>query len=263
MTYYQPTQLHPGIYSLYEPSEVFCYLLVGEKEAILYDTTFGFGDLRAAVREITDLPLTVILSHGHYDHANGAHQFDGAYIHPADEVLCLKHASRTGRRRNALEPFAELIPATLNQDAYIHAGAGTLKPIEAGKIFHLGGMTVEVIALEGHTAGSIGLLIHEQRVLLASDALGPHIWLFLNESLPIPNYVKMLQRIQSLPFNTFYIGHSNQPRPKSDIAHYEKVAKNAHPAAATPYPKLPELGGLLYNEVIDGETVGIIFKSVG
>jgi glyoxylase-like metal-dependent hydrolase (beta-lactamase superfamily II) len=255
MSYYKVKELHKGIYSIYEPAEVFCYLLVGENNAILYDTTFGLGNLAETVREITDLPLTVILSHGHYDHVNGATQFDGAYIHPADEVLCFKHASRTGRR-NALENWAQKIPDSLDRDAYIHAGTGALKHLEAGQILNLGGMQAEVIALEGHTAGSIGLLVHEHRVLLASDALGPHIWMFLDESLPMTEYIAMLTRIQGLPFDTFYIGHSDIPRPQSDIALYKAVAQNADPAKSTEYYHLKELGGLLYEE---GET-GIVFN---
>jgi glyoxylase-like metal-dependent hydrolase (beta-lactamase superfamily II) len=255
MGYYKVKQLHKGVYSIFEPSEVFCYLLVGEKEALLYDTTFGLADLAETVREITDLPLHVVLSHGHYDHVNGAFQFDGAYIHPSEEVLCVKHASRTGRR-GAIERWAQQFPESLDREAYIHAGPGELKHIEVGQVFDLGGKTAEVVALEGHTAGSVGLLVKEQRILLASDALGPHIWMFLEESLPLKTYIRMLDRIQGLPFDTFYIGHSDTARPMSEIELYKTVAKNADPEKSQEYPHLKELGGLLYQE---GET-GIIFN---
>jgi glyoxylase-like metal-dependent hydrolase (beta-lactamase superfamily II) len=244
------------IYSIYEPAEVFCYLLVGEKAALLYDTTFGLGSLAETVQNIcSSLPLTVVLSHGHYDHGNGAVQFENAYIHPSDEILFFKHASRTGRRA-ALEKWAQKTPEDLNRDAYIHAGPGELKHVEIGQTFDLGGMTVEVVALEGHTAGSIGLLVHEHRILLASDALGPHIWMFLKESLPLSEYIAMLERIQKLPFDTFYIGHSDIPRPMSEIELYKTVARNADPNKSEAYHHLKELGGMLYQE---GE-IGIVFN---
>ena len=260
MSYYKVEQLHEGIYSLWEPTEVCSFLVVGEKSAVLYDTGFGMDDLLGAVREITGLPLEVVLSHGHYDHVNGAFQFDGAWIHPADEVLALRHASRTGRRNAIGDGFARKVPDTLDREAYIHAGAGTLKALEIGRLFDPGGLTVEVIALEGHTSGSVGLLIHERRVLLAGDALGPHIWMFLADSLPLEAYLAMLARVQTLPFDHFYIGHSNEKRPRSDIALYESVARNIDVNRSTAYPRLPELGGMLYEEEHDGKVVGIVFK---
>ncbi|MCL2204404.1 MAG: MBL fold metallo-hydrolase [Defluviitaleaceae bacterium] len=255
MSYYKVKALHEGIYSICEPDRVFCYLLVGEKEAILYDAAFGFGPLRACVAEITSLPVTVVLGHGHYDHACGAVQFGGALIHPADEVLCRKHTSRTGRRR-ALENNAQRVPPTLDHESFIHLGSGDLGPLEVGRVFDLGGMEVEAVALEGHTAGSVGLLVRQRRVLLVSDALGPHQWLYLQDSLPMADYIAMLERVQSLPFDTFYTGHSNIPRPKTEIDRYKAVAQNATPEKATPYSYLPELGGMLYEE---GD-IGIIFN---
>jgi len=254
MRYYQVKELHKGIYSIFEPAEVFCYLLVGEKIALLYDTAFGFGPLAQTVREITDLPLKIVLSHGHYDHVGGAALFDKAYIHPEDEVLCLKHASRTARRR-ALDGWGQRTPDGFDKEAYINAGTGDIKLLDVGFTFELGGLTVEIVALEGHTAGSVGLLVQEPRVLLTSDALGPHVWMFLEESLPMKDYLVMLTRVQTLPFDTFYIGHSDTPRPKAEIKEYERIAKKASPAGSTKYPNLPELGGMLYEE----NGVGIVF----
>ena len=254
MSYYQVKELHKGIYSIFEPSEVFCYLLVGEKSALLYDTAFGFGPLVETVREITDLPLKIVLSHGHYDHVGGAALFDKAYIHPDDEVLCLKHASRTARRR-ALDNWGLHVPADFDKESYINKGAGDIKLLDVGFTFELGGLTAEIVALEGHTAGSVGLLVQEPKVLLASDALGPHVWMFLQESLEMKDYLAMLTRVQGLPFETFYIGHSDTTRPIADIQEYERIAKKASPANGKPYPNLPELGGLLYEE----NGVGIVF----
>ena len=259
MTPYKTNKLHDGIYSLYEQTGAFSYLLIGSDSALLFDTTFGMFDLHAAVRSLTDLPVHAVLSHGHYDHTNGACQFDTAYIHPADEILCRKHTGRTCRRR-ALDEHARILPDTYNREAYIHAGTGNLVPVQPGHHFDLGGITAEVVALEGHTAGSIGLHIPHCRILLVSDALGPHVWMFLKESLPIPQYLAMLQRIQSLPFDIFYIGHSDTPRPKSDIALYEQTARNIDPRRVVPYTRLPELSGLLHEETHNNQTIGIVYK---
>ena len=66
---------------IYDPESVFCYLVVGNERALLFDTAFGIGSLPGAIRKITDKPVTVVLSHGHTDHANGAYQFDEAWLH--------------------------------------------------------------------------------------------------------------------------------------------------------------------------------------
>lgn len=47
------------------------YLIIGNDRAILIDAGFGYGDLKAVVESITDLPVTLLLSHAHTDHIGG------------------------------------------------------------------------------------------------------------------------------------------------------------------------------------------------
>mgnify|MGYP002801178498 CR=1 FL=1 len=47
------------------------FLIVGTEEALLIDTGFEDSGVYEAVREITDLPVQVILTHGDVDHAGG------------------------------------------------------------------------------------------------------------------------------------------------------------------------------------------------
>lgn len=51
------------------------YLLLGSEKALLIDTGNGLSDLPQAIGEITDLPLTVVNTHGHYDHIHGNYLF--------------------------------------------------------------------------------------------------------------------------------------------------------------------------------------------
>lgn len=62
------------------PGQVFGYLVVGSERAVLIDTGCGIGDLRSFVEQLTDKPVTVLLTHGHLDHAPGAVQFDEVYM---------------------------------------------------------------------------------------------------------------------------------------------------------------------------------------
>jgi len=269
MSYYTVKQIYPWLYSIYDPQDVFCYLILGEKSALLYDTTYGIAPLDEAVRQVCALPYEVVLSHGHIDHVNGAFQFEETWIHPGDYELCLRHTSKTARRKiveklgethnvsdpNPLkEPLpldmvnANNNPAGFDGDKFIAQGAGNLKMLQEGQIFDLGGLTVEVVPMEGHTAGSIGLLIREHKVLLDSDAANYHIWMFLEESLDMSVYIAMLKRVKALDFDTFFVGHSDVERPKSDFDKYIAVAENIDVSKSVPYGAMVELGGLMYEE---------------
>jgi len=202
--FYRTSEIYPWLYSIEDvDNSVYCYLLIGNESALLFDTTYGNGNLYRVIEELTDLPVTVVLGHGHFDHTGGAYQIfsylnSDVYLHEAD----------FGIYRSS------------NQEMRF------LKKLNIGQVFDLGGLNVEVIAMEGHTAGSIGILVKEQRVLLTSDSSNPHIWLFLNESLPINQYITMLERVIKLDFDTFFIGHSDEAMNKDDFKSFIKAARN-------------------------------------
>ena len=258
MGYYEVKQVEPWLYSIYDPMSVYCYLAVGEDRALLYDTVFGIGDLNAAIREVTDKPVVVVLGHGHIDHANGAFQFDSAYLNDADLELFALHTSPAFRAQNAnnLIEMGMAAPPGFDPDAYRDAGVGKLINLIEGMEFDLGGLRGEIIGMPGHTAGSMGILFRDKRTLLVSDAANAHVWMFLEESLPISDYVKMLDRVYAMDFDTFYTGHGNEPQPKSMLMKYKNVALNATIEKATPYERMTELKPYFYEE--DG--VGIVFR---
>jgi len=256
--YYRIKKIYPWLYSIQDPGIVFCYLAVGDKKALLFDTAYGVGSLPAVIKEITDKPVDVVLGHAHLDHASGAYQFKEAWLHEADFELCRIHTSEEYRIRGLqdLKNSGAVIPNDFNQDEYIKAGTGNLKKLEPGKIFDLGGIHFEVIGMGGHTAGSIGILAKEHRVLLTSDSATPHVWLFLNESLPVKEYIAMLERVVKLDFDVFFPGHTDEIKPKSDFYKYINASRHVSVEKSVPFERLPELKGFLYSE--DG--VEIVFN---
>lgn len=50
------------------------YLVCGGEKAVVIDTMNCIADVHAAVREITNLPLEVVNTHGHCDHIYGKSQ---------------------------------------------------------------------------------------------------------------------------------------------------------------------------------------------
>ena len=51
--------------------ETHCYLLCGMDKALLIDTGLGVANIREAVDELTDLPVTAVTTHVHWDHIGG------------------------------------------------------------------------------------------------------------------------------------------------------------------------------------------------
>ena len=62
---------------------LYCYLLIGSEKAMLIDTAYGDGDLRAFVETITDKPVMVCNTHGHFDHTGGNALWEEAWMSEA------------------------------------------------------------------------------------------------------------------------------------------------------------------------------------
>ena len=84
--YFKINQMGEGIYQIYEPGGVGSSLIVGKHQAMLIDTGYGFADISKAVRKVTDLPLRVVNTHGHTDHAGGNRYFNKVWMNPADKA---------------------------------------------------------------------------------------------------------------------------------------------------------------------------------
>lgn len=245
MDYYKINKLHHWLYSIYDPHGSFCYLVLGNDKALLFDTGYGIASLHEAISKVTDKPLITVLGHGHIDHVNGAYQFDEVWLHEADFDLFREHTSEQFRRDIVDGLKNEDMPDGFNPGDYIDAPAPTLRELEQGQVFDLGGLHIDVIGMAGHTPGSVGLLAREYRVLLNSDSANNHIWMHVPGSLRISQYTAMLEQVLTLDFNTFYTGHSDEPRPKSEMQKYIQVARNASIEKAKPYEMF---NGLIYQE---------------
>ena len=219
---YTVTELEPGIWRIGN-SMVYMDLLVGTHHALLFDTGYGFGSLKDVVRSITDKPLYVVNSHGHVDHACGNEQFGGAYIHQLDMELAMEH---NGRDMRMAELDTAEVPMDFDLEAHLSLGTGELKPAGEGFTFDLGGMTMEVIHLPGHTAGSIGLWCPERKLLWVGDAMNCFVWLFLPEAQSLETYIASLHKAAALPFTHMIQSHEPCPVPKRKLWDYLDLAEH-------------------------------------
>ena len=229
---YNVRELEPGLYRIGN-SAVFMELIVGSHHALLFDTGYGYGDLKAVVRSITDKPLYVVNSHGHVDHACGNQAFGGAYIHPLDMELCREH---NGPQMRRAELDVAEVPPDFDLDAHLRLGTGELKPVGEGDTFDLGGVTLQVIHLPGHTAGSIGLWCPEKKLLYVGDAMNCFVWLFLPEARELVTYIRTLHKAAGLPFTHMLQSHEPDPVPKRKLWDYLDLAEHLNFEAGTVVP---------------------------
>ena len=175
-----------------------CYVVAGTKQAAVIDTSIGMSNIRAVAETLTPLPLVCINTHGHGDHIGGNWAFDKAYMNLADLPLA-EESINIPEMQAAMKQFGIRFPSFEN--------------IEDGQVFDLGGVVLEAIHFPGHTAGEIVLLDRKDRILFAGDGMVQHLWLQLEESLPVRTQIESMERLLPLrdQFDTILHGHCQAP----------------------------------------------------
>ena len=195
-------EVRPGVFLMDEGHEATGYLVVGEDRACMIDTMNGYNDLNREIRKITDKPVTVVNTHGHPDHIFGNVSFGEAYLHPADLELA--------RSFTESPEFAEICRKE-------NLVVPPFRPILPGDTVELGGRTLEVFGLPGHTPGGILLLLREDRILFTGDSVNHHLWMQLDGCLPMREFLKELDRVMFLQERADIILHGHA-RDEDDIS---------------------------------------------
>ena len=186
-------QLLPHLYLIDDAGESTCYLIEGQTHAMLIDTVNGQEDLRAIVEKLTKLPVIVVNTHGHGDHIFGNVYFDEAWMHPADFQLAemFMDYAKEEMAKQGLKPCP-------------------LKPLAIGQVFDLGDLALEVVALDGHTPGSIGILDRKDRILFTGDGVNTHLWMQLEGCSTLAELRQMLINLKEQHGSEFdYILHGH------------------------------------------------------
>ena len=177
---------------------VISYLILGGDKALLVDTGFGISDLKSYVCTLTDLPLMVMNTHVHPDHAGGNGQFDTVYVgehetaETDDGVLFYKIPGQ----RDAC-------------DAVKRGGSYRFVHLRDGERIDLGGRILRVVEIPGHTKGSIALFDENTRLLLAGDAILKRV--FYGAGVPLSTYRAALKKTKQLPIRDILSAHWPEP----------------------------------------------------
>ena len=216
---YEPTM---GVYAIYEPrqaEETISYLIVGDKQALLFDTGMGISDIKKTVQELTTLPIVVLNSHTHNDHVGGNWEFDTVYS--LDTEFTRKNAKGSREAAQAeLSPgsICGQLPDGFDAKTYATKPWKITRYVYSGDKIDLGNRTLEIISTPGHTPDSICLLDSANGLLFTGDTYYPApIWLFRPET-DLNAYVASVERIAALtPKLKLVLGQHNVPMAQPSV----------------------------------------------
>jgi glyoxylase-like metal-dependent hydrolase (beta-lactamase superfamily II) len=194
-------EAQPGIFIIEEPhhvERVKSHLIVGDDRAILVDTGMGVANIRDIVESLTDLPVTVVNSHAHWDHVGGNHLFEEILIHPAEADALVK-GYHNERMRNWFGPevLTGPLPGDVNLDTLAIPPSRATGMLHEGQLFDLGNRMLEVLHCPGHSPGGIVLLDRANGILFSTDvAYAGYLYAFAGDELH--TYQRSLNRLAAL-----------------------------------------------------------------
>lgn len=142
----------------------FSYLIVGSERAVLFDAGPGYRDIRAVAESLTDLPITFVPSHFHFDHTGNRITFESVAVvdlprlrsRAQDDQLTLTWSEHLGSIEGVEAP-------TLAIDEWLPIGSD----------IDLGERSLRVLYTPGHTDDSISLLDTSSGKLFVGDFIYP------------------------------------------------------------------------------------------
>ena len=176
-----------GIYAL-DQGMVRMFLIVGDDRALLFDVGVEKAPVMELIRQITELPVELCLSHSDHDHTANADLFESLYIHEAEVERYERNGKPEGQR---------------------------LKPLHEGFCFELGGRELTVLHCPGHTPGSISLLDRKDGLIFPGDTLSHASVFMFGDGREDGAYLRTLERLEELyaegAFRTIYPCHGECP----------------------------------------------------
>ena len=241
-----------GVLAIYEPfqfQEVISYLIIGTEQALLFDTGMGISRISAVVRELTPLPVTVINSHTHYDHIGGNAEFDRVLA--VNTNFTRGNAAGVGHDvvhgEVAANAFCRAPPAGFDTAGYSIRPFAIADTVGDGSRIELGGRTIQVLRVPGHTPDAVALLDSAAGYLWTGDTFyEAPIWLWFPET-DWPAYERSVEHLASLApglrrvfgaHNTPIAEPSQLPRLKAAVADIKagKARWEERPDSLVEYP---------------------------
>lgn len=229
---------------------VYRYLFVGDEYALLMDTGYGISNIKKVVAKITDKPLIVVNSHFHPDHSNGNQLFDKIYINEhdlpfvADRPLSLQRIfDAVDNQLKESHPKIKLVEKKL--ESAILSGRSkktTYIPVEDDYEFDLGGRTLTLHWVPGHTEGSCVLVDWANQIIYTGDSCNTGFWLWTNLDATASTYADTLDQFYKYAKANHIKGLRCSHSPMTDklefIKFYEKSMRKLAKGKKKPLVKI-------------------------
>lgn len=228
-----------GVYRISEPLGVGVNLILGGERALLIDTGYGLRDIRPAIRQVTSLPLIVINSHVHTDHTGCNSAFETVYV-PGGEMPKLFDGSLDREREQLFQSLRQSRPylrqfMVEKENWKTPAGGTTYLPLP--ERFDLGGRTLELVIIGGHTPESTIVVDPASRTAFVADGIGTQVWLFLHPTGTVQEYSARLRRFSGrTDVDLLQLSHKTEPLPFSFAAYYADFVLRARIEKSVVWP---------------------------
>lgn len=205
--WFEVIQLAEGSYKLDEAKDYSSFLIEGADRAVVIDAGTGVGDLHGLATDMVDRPITLALTHTHWDHIGSASQFDDVLVSseelPADGRVAIDSMTdefdhRPTQFTNRWVDDGSELPDGLDPDEH------TVDPFDASAIpadegIDLGDRILEVILFPGHSPGHLGLLDPATDVLYGADIVHMDKNLYVMfDDCDLEAYVDSMERLRDL-----------------------------------------------------------------
>ena len=210
------------------------YMAVGEERGVLIDCGAGSIDAKAIADHLCPNPYDVLIGHAHGDHCGAINQWSQIYMHPGD--LPVLHNNyrvneqlwenpniwRTGANHKVRWPDGSLYEwPTMESGARDLFDFGNFRfmgvnpdklpeilPLQDGQVFDLGGRTVTVVHLPGHSPGSCCFIDSGTQIAFTSDSF---YMLCYSQNCSVEQTLERLEHFNAYrsQFRRIYYGHTS------------------------------------------------------
>lgn len=205
--WYDVSQLTDGSYMILEADEYGSFLVEGDERSVAIDAGIGVGDLHSLATDLVEPPITLVLTHTHWDHIGAGAQFEEVLVGPAElptdgriavDSLTHEFAQRPTQFKTRWQADGNKFPDDFSPEEY------TIEPFEASSVsfeegIDLGDRTLETYPLPGHSPGHLGVLDPETRIFYGGDIVHFGLGLYVMfEDSDLEEYVESVGRLRKL-----------------------------------------------------------------
>ncbi|MBY8976452.1 MBL fold metallo-hydrolase [Rhodobacteraceae bacterium NNCM2] len=184
--------------------------VAGRDRDLIIDTGMGLRPLATEISALRERPVTAVVTHTHFDHAGGLHQFDCRCGHPVEAPIIAaptdaNTVTDTGYVR--AETFLALPWEGFSHTDYHVRPAPLTRLIDEGDVIDLGDRVFQVFHLPGHSPGSIALYETGTQILFSGDVVYDGLLLDTIYHSDPEVYRESLARLRELPVSAVHGGH--------------------------------------------------------